>query len=118
MDNFSAVGRGCESAEFVVALGITEVARHVCCVADVARRRQATEGGTGGVSLVGDPRVQVGPRGAALKAVLHTHVLQILELTVEVGKLHLQLSILALGVQHWLTDGQVDGRRRWLEMDI
>ena len=53
------------------------------------------------------------PRGVALVAVLQADVLQVLELAVVVGELHLQLALRAgqrLGVEHGLSDDEVDGR--------
>ena len=116
-----AVGRGGEGAELVVALGIGQVARHVERQAQVARLGQqlvAQAVAANRVVLVHPPRVQVGPLRAALEAVLHAHVPEVLELAVEALQPHLQLSAGRVAVHHRLVDGQLHGRRRRHEVYV
>ena len=60
------------------------------------------------------------PLSVALVTVLQTHITQVVELTVEVGKLQHEVALVALerlNVEHRLVDSKVDGRRRGGEMD-
>ena len=89
MDKVGAVGRSSKAAELVVTLGVGEVARHVDGQAQVARGGQHVVGCVERVGLVSDPGVQVGPLRVTSEAILHAHVLQVLELAVEVGQFQL-----------------------------
>ena len=103
------VGRGGVGAELIRAFGVAGVALHVHGVVYVVGLEQFVAH-TGGVLGAGPPGVQVSPLRVALEAVLHAHVLQVLELAVVVLQPHLQQPLLALRVEHRLVDGQVHVR--------
>ena len=104
------VGCGGVGSHLVGALGVRGVVLHVHGEADVVAGGQQAVACAHGVLRVYPPGVHVVPLRVALEAVLHAHVLQVLELSVEVPDAHLQLSAVALRVEHRLVDGQFHGR--------
>ena len=116
-----AVGRCRKGAEGVGALREEVVVRHVEVVANGTGIGQHGVAAVDGVFRIGDVGVDGVPLRVTGKAVLHTHVSQILELPVEVFQLQLQLALVStqhLLIEYWLIDGEVDGRRRRHEVGI
>ena len=123
VDVVGAILRGGVGAEGIVALRVGYVVFHVKAQTQVAGGGQHMVVQAGGVGTVDDEGQCIGlvPDGGALVAVLHAQFLQSLELAVEAADFQYQVALVVvqcLDVEHRLTDGEIDGRRRGHEVSV